>query len=340
MYESYYGLTEKPFSVSPDPRFLFPCGIHQAAFEVLEHAWQRGEGVVAFTGDARTGKTTLCRTMLERLDRRTFGALVLDPMLSDDELLKLMLQDFGVVSRDEFTRGETRYVSTEALFDTLRDFLLSLRPLGASAVLIVDEAQNLRPRVLDQIRILSNLEVDKKKLLEVVLVGRPTRRARRRGPVPLAPWVSITHELRPLSREEAAAYVRHRVAIASGGASAREARVVFQPQALHAIHRLSDGIPRTINPPRSCPDGGVSRRESGDRPAAGSSGRREPRPAAKHPVSATTLDPSAPACRLSRYGVRAVRAHRRYWRWPTVTGGWGCRGVVAHPAGGSNRPDG
>jgi len=246
MYESYYGLAEKPFSGSPDPRFLFPCGIHQAAFEVLEHAWQRGEGVVAITGDAGTGKTTLCRTMLERFDRRTFGALVVDPMLSDDELLKLMLQDFGVVSRDEFTRGETRYVSTQALFDTLSDFLLSLRPLGASAVLIVDEAQNLRPRVLDQIRILSNLEVDKKKLLEVVLVGRPTR-PRRRGPAPLAPWVSITHELRPLSRVEAAAYVRHRVAIASGGASAGEARVVFQPQALYAIHRLSDGIPQAIN---------------------------------------------------------------------------------------------
>ncbi len=214
---------------------------------MLEHAWQRREDGVAITGDAGTGKTTLCRTMLDRLDRQTFGALVLDPLLSDNELLELMLQDFGVVSRDAFARGEMRHVSTQALFGTLSDFLLSLRPLGASAVLIMDEAQNLRPRVLEQIRILSNLEVDKKKLLEVVLVGRPTRRARRRGPVPLAPWVSITHELRPLSRDEAAAYVRHRVAIASGGASAGEARVVFQPQALYAIHRLSDGIPRVIN---------------------------------------------------------------------------------------------
>ena len=244
MYEEYYGFTEKPFSLTPDPKFLFPSATHAGAFELLEYAMRRREGFVVITGDIGTGKTTLCRALLERLDRQTFSALLLNPFLSEVDLLKLILQDFGVVSREELHDNRMGQVSKQALIDTLNDFLLSLLPLKAGAMLIVDEAQNLPPKVLEQIRILSNLETDTEKLLQIVLVGQPDLASKLRAPElrQLAQRVSITHELRPLSPDEVAAYVLHRVTVA-GGAS----RVTFRPAALAAVHRLSGGIPRVIN---------------------------------------------------------------------------------------------
>ena len=244
MYEEYYGFTEKPFSLTPDPKFLFCSETHAGAFELLEYAMRRREGFVVITGDIGTGKTTLCRALLDRLDRQTFSALLLNPFLSETDLLKLILQDFGIVSRDELTRGHRREVSKQALIDTLNDFLLSLLPLGACALLIVDEAQNLPPQVLEQIRILSNLETDKEKLLQIVLVGQLGLSTTLRTPElrQLAQRVSIKYELRPLTPDETAAYVVHRLSVAGGGAS-----VLFRPRAFDAIHRLSQGIPRVIN---------------------------------------------------------------------------------------------
>jgi len=244
MYEEYYGFTEQPFSLTPDPKFLFRSETHAGAFELLEYALRRREGFVVITGDIGTGKTTLCRALLERLDRQTFSALLLNPFLSETDLLKLILQDFGLVSRDECRHGHMRHVSKQALIDTLNDFLLSLLPLGGCAILIVDEAQNLPPQILEQIRILSNLETDKEKLLQIVLVGQPGLCTTLRTPElrQLAQRVSITYELRPLTPDEVAAYVVHRLTVAGGGAS-----VVFRPRALRAIHQLSQGIPRVVN---------------------------------------------------------------------------------------------
>ena len=243
MYEEYYGFTEKPFSLTPDPKFLFRSETHAGAFELLEYAMRRREGFVVITGDIGTGKTTLCRALLERLDRQTFSALLLNPFLSETDLLKLILQDFGVVSRDDLKQGRMDGVSKQALIDTLNDFLLSLLPLGACALLIVDEAQNLPPQVLEQIRILSNLETDKEKLLQIVLVGQLGLSTALRTPElrQLAQRVSIQYELRPLTRDEVAAYVMHRVTVAGGPS------VVFRPRALEAIHWLSQGVPRVVN---------------------------------------------------------------------------------------------
>src|SRR4029079_4849983 len=142
MHEEYYGFTEKPFNLTPDPKYLYKSESHASAFDLLQYAIRRREGFVVMTGDIGTGKTTLCRAVLEQLDRKTFTALVLNPFLSEQDLLKLILQDFGVVSRDEIKRGRLSNVSKQDLIGTLNEFLLSLLPLRAGAVLIIDEAQN------------------------------------------------------------------------------------------------------------------------------------------------------------------------------------------------------
>ena len=244
MYEDYYGFVEKPFSLTPDPRYLYRSASHADAFELLQFGIRRREGFMLVTGDIGTGKTTLCRAVLDQLDRRTFSALILNPFLAEDDVLRLVLQDFGIVSREEMRRGRLAGVTKQEMIETLNDFLLSLQPLGATAVLVVDEAQNLPPRILEQIRILSNLETDREKLLQIVLVGQLNLKDVLRSPElrQLDQRISIRYTLQPLTREETGAYIAHRLAIAGGGAS-----VTFAPEALNLVHRCTGGIPRLIN---------------------------------------------------------------------------------------------
>jgi type II secretory pathway predicted ATPase ExeA len=244
MYERYYGFTEKPFSLTPDPKYLYRSESHGNAFDLLEYAISRREGFVVVTGDIGTGKTTLCRALLEKIDRTTFTALVLNPFLTEEDLLKRILQDFGVISRDELKAGRLAKVTKQELIDSLYDFLLGLIPLKASAVLIIDEAQNLPLPVLEQIRILSNLETDKEKLLQIILVGQLDLQTLLRSPElrQLDQRVSIRYELKPLDQETVAAYVAHRLTIAGGSAA-----VAFTAKALEQVYRLSGGIPRLIN---------------------------------------------------------------------------------------------
>ena len=244
MYEDYFGFTEKPFSLTPDPRYLFKSETHANAFELLKYAMRRREGFVVVTGDIGTGKTTLCRALLEQIDRRTFTALVLNPFLSEDDLLKLILQDFGVVSRDDVKAGRLAGISKQELIDTLYDFLLGLLPLQANAVLIIDEAQNLPLQVLEQLRILSNLETDKAKLLQIILVGQQNLKSLLRSPElrQLDQRVSIRYELKPLTKEETAAYILHRLNVAGAAAA-----VGFAPKAVDVVFQYSGGIPRLIN---------------------------------------------------------------------------------------------
>jgi len=244
MYESYYGLSEKPFSLTPDPKYLYRSESHANAFELLQYAIRRREGFVVVTGDIGTGKTTLCRALLEQIDRATFTALVLNPFLSEEDLLKRVLQDFGVISREDVKDGRMAGVTKQELIDTLYDFLLGLVPLKANAVLIIDEAQNLPLHVLEQVRILSNLETDKEKLLQIILVGQLNLQTLLRSPDlrQLDQRVSIRYELSPLDEETVAGYVAHRLTIAGGSAS-----VAFTAKALKLVHRYSGGIPRLIN---------------------------------------------------------------------------------------------
>jgi general secretion pathway protein A len=243
MYEQYYGFVEKPFSLTPDPKYLYRSESHANAFELLQYAIERREGFVVITGDIGTGKTTLCRAVLEHTDRRTFTALLLNPFLSEDDLLKAILQDLGVISRAE-DRRSVRAPSKQDLIATLHDFLLSLIPLEARAVLIIDEAQNLPLPILEQIRILSNLETDKEKLLQIILVGQLNLIPLLRSPElrQLDQRISIRYQLKPLTEEEVTAYIAHRLAVANGARN-----VTFLPRAVQRIHHYSGGIPRVIN---------------------------------------------------------------------------------------------
>jgi general secretion pathway protein A len=243
MYEQFYGFAEKPFSLTPDPKYLYRSESHANAFELLQYALDRREGFVVITGDIGTGKTTVCRALLEQTDRKTFTALLLNPFLSEEDLLKAILQDLGVISRND-DRVAARAPSKQDLINTLYDFLLSLIPLGARAVLIIDEAQNLPLRILEQIRILSNLETDKEKLLQIILVGQLNLIPLLRSPElrQLDQRISIRYQLEPLVEEEVTAYVAHRLAIANGTRT-----VTFTPGALALVHRYSSGIPRLIN---------------------------------------------------------------------------------------------
>jgi general secretion pathway protein A len=244
MYEDYYGFVQPPFSLTPDPRFLYRSESHDLALQQVWQAIRRKEGFIVLTGDIGTGKTTLCRTLLEQFDQTTFTALILNPFLSVEELLREVLLSFGVVSKDALKTGRLATASKHELIRTLHDFLLSLVPLHGSAVLIIDEAQHLSTDVLEEIRVLSNLETNDQKLLQIVIVGQLNlldvlHKAELRQ---LDQRISIRCSLKALTREEVEAYVTHRLWVARGSTA-----VTFTPKAFDLVHSLSGGVPRMIN---------------------------------------------------------------------------------------------
>jgi general secretion pathway protein A len=243
-YEPFYGLREKPFSLSADPRFLYRSPSHSPAFDALLAGIRRREGLIVLTGEIGTGKTTLCRSVLQHLDRRTFAAFVADPFVSREDLLKTLLVDFGVIAISDLTRGRFNGASRSELSYLLYEFLDSLVPLQAFAVLVIDETQNLPLPLLEEIRILSDLE-RREKLLQVVLVGQPELRSNLRLPQmrQLEQRVSVRCELAALDAEGVSGYVHHRLVVAGLGGST----VDFTPEALAAIHQGSGGVPRMIN---------------------------------------------------------------------------------------------
>lgn len=243
-YEEFYGFVQPPFTLTPDPRFLYRSGSHEEAITLLLQALRRREGFIVLTGDIGTGKTTICRALLQQLDASTFTSLLLNPFLSVEELLREALLDFGVLSREAMRTGRVASASTHELVSTLHDFLLSLVPIRGSAVLIIDEAQHLSPQVLEQIRVLSNLETNESKLLQIILVGQlnlldilaasEMRQLNQR--------ISIRATLKPLTRQEVEAYISHRLWVARGSTT-----VSFQTEAVDLVHRHSGGVPRIIN---------------------------------------------------------------------------------------------
>jgi len=244
LYEPFYGLGEKPFSLSTDPRFLYKSASHTPVFHDVLAGIRRREGLVVLTGEIGMGKTTLCRSVLGALDRKTFSAFVPDPFVSREDLLKILLVEFGVVSADDLVRGRLQGASRVELSYPLYDFLRSLEPLDAFAVLLIDEAQNLPESLLDEVRILSDLE-GTRKLLQVVLIGQPELSAALRLPHmrQVKQRVTTHCELQPLDRDGVYGYVAHRLTVA--GASAD--RLHFTVDALDLIFGATGGVPRVIN---------------------------------------------------------------------------------------------
>jgi general secretion pathway protein A len=235
MYTPYYGFHEKPFALSPDPRFLFLSGSHREVLGHLVYGIEQGEGFMAITGEVGTGKTTLCRTLLHRIGSETEVAFLFNPTLTPLELLKAVNGEFGLS-----TFGDSR----PELTDVLNTFLVEQRSEGRRVLLIVDEAQNLSTETLEQLRLLSNLETETSKLLQIVLLGQPEldQKLQAQDLRQLRQRISVWSRLGPLDAEETREYVRHRLRIA--GALERP---IFTEAALRMVYQRTGGVPRLIN---------------------------------------------------------------------------------------------
>ena len=235
MYTQFFGLTEKPFSITPDPRYLYMSQRHADALAHLLYGISESGGFIQLTGEVGTGKTTLVRSLFEQLPDEADVALILNPELTTEEFLTAISEELGIkVSGDR---------SVKALIDGLNAYLLDAHGRGRRTVLIVDEAQNLGSELLEQVRLLTNLETPKQKLLQIILIGQPELREvlSRADMRQVAQRVTGRYHLEPLNQADTTKYVKHRMRVA--GASGN----VFRPAAIREIFRRSKGVPRLIN---------------------------------------------------------------------------------------------
>jgi len=237
MYLAFFGLAEKPFSITPDPRYLYLSGRHADALAHLVYGITEAGGFVQLTGEVGTGKTTIIRSLLSRTPQNAEIALILNPRLSSAEFLLSLCEELGMGAADN-PDG-----SAKDVVDLLNRYLLRAHAQGRRVVLIVDEAQNLAPDVLEQIRLLTNLETETQKLLQIILIGQPELRKllAREDLRQIAQRVTGRYHLDPLTRAETAAYVRHRLRVAGATAD------IFTKGALSEVYRVTHGIPRVIN---------------------------------------------------------------------------------------------
>lgn len=235
MYLNYYNLKEFPFNITPDPRFLYFSQHHQEAYDHLLYGINARKGFIELTGEVGSGKTTLCRAVLSSLGKRVRTALILNPTLNETQLLRAMLNDFGIKvnGRDRLT-----YI------EKLNDFLLEMNANNINVALLIDEAQNLEPSVMEQVRLLSNLETDQHKLIQIVLCGQPELKVRLNRPDlrQLKQRITIRYHIPPLSLNETKKYILYRLTVAGG-----EKNVTFNVAAIKKIYRYTNGSPRMIN---------------------------------------------------------------------------------------------
>lgn len=244
-YEQHFGFVESPFTLTSNPRFLFESTAHLAALREIAYALPRREPSITVTGAIGTGKTTLCRIIAERRGPRTFVATINTAPASVDDLLRLILDGFNILADDT---NRIVQASHYGLLRTLQQFLGSLVPLNAQAIILFDEAQHLSPEMLEQIRLLSNIDVDSRKLLQIILVGQPElEEILARGDLrQLRQRISRRHHLGPLQPDEVTAYIDRRISVAREGSTAGMAPE-FTPAAMRAITTISGGVPRIIN---------------------------------------------------------------------------------------------
>jgi len=237
MYLSFFGLNEKPFAITPDPRYLYLSERHAEALAHLLYGINEAGGFVQLTGEVGTGKTTIVRSLLAQTPKNAEIALILNPKMTAPEFLLTICEELGIGVPDAATE------SLKDLVDILSGYLLRAHAGGRRVVVVVDEAQNLAPTVLEQVRLLTNLETNTRKLLQIILIGQPELREllARNELRQLAQRITGRYHLNPLTTAETAAYVRHRLRVA--GAT----NDIFTPGALAEVHRLAVGVPRVIN---------------------------------------------------------------------------------------------
>lgn len=235
MYLEYYSLREFPFNITPDPRFLYFAPHHKEAYDHLMYGINARKGFIELTGEVGSGKTTLCRAVLSNLDKDVETALILNPCLSETQLLKAMLNDFGL---DPHGNDRLSYI------ETLNEFLLQRNRDGINVALLIDEAQDLSPQVMEQVRLLSNLETDQQKLIQMVLCGQPELKARLARPDlrQLRSRITVRYHIPPLTVEDTVMYIRHRLWVAGS-----DGTIVFDSSAIREVYRYSRGGPRLIN---------------------------------------------------------------------------------------------
>jgi general secretion pathway protein A len=235
MYERFYQLRERPFALSPDPEYLYPSRVHQEALSYLRYGLETQAGFVVITGEIGSGKTTLLQTLLRNLDSHTTVGRIVNTMLEPRELIETILIDFGL---DPAGR------SKPLLLRDLAQYLVDQRLAGRLVLLVIDEAQNLSLAALEELRMLSNLETEKSKLIQIVLVGQPHLRDKLHAPelVQLRQRITVSYHLPPLDADETLHYINHRLRRAALGAP-----LEFPPDATVVIHARSRGVPRIIN---------------------------------------------------------------------------------------------
>lgn len=235
MYNSFFNFREEPFSLTPDPRFFYVSATHQEALEHMLFGVQQRKGFVLLAGHIGAGKTTLTRLLIDRLEDKSHIALIFNTFLNEVELLRAINREFGLPAH---------WASRETLIQILNEFLIEQIKADHNVVLILDEAQNLSVPVLEQIRMLSNLETDNQKLIQIVLVGQPelVQTLARPDLAQLGQRVTVRCYLGPLDLEDTTRYIHHRLSIAGSQGLAR-----FHPKTYRLIHKYTDGVPRRIN---------------------------------------------------------------------------------------------
>lgn len=235
MYKNFYGLHENAFNITSDPAFYFESDHHKEAYAHLLYGIKHRKGIISMTGEVGTGKTTLCRILLNQIDPSIKTAFILNPNFSQIQLLQLITKDLGILPKRN---------NKLDLINTLNDFLISETSQGNNVAVIIDEAQNLNVKQLEQIRLLSNLETEKFKLLQIILVGQPELLENLKKPSlrQLNSRIAVRYHIQPLTKEDVGYYIAHRLRVAGA-----PSKLQFSPAARDAVFHFSKGTPRVIN---------------------------------------------------------------------------------------------